>query len=187
METAVCRKGRILLHSCCAPCSAPILEWLLQNGLTPTLFFYNPNIFPEREYLRRKEECIRYAGKLGVEFIDGDYDHRRWLESVAGQEECPERGDRCATCFGLRMDATAREAAASGFAVFTTTLTGSRWKSYGQIVDAGLRAVSLVKGIEFWDRDWKKRGLTERRNALLRENGFYNQQYCGCEFSIRTR
>lgn len=176
---------KILLHSCCAPCSAPILEWMLDNGFSPTLFFFNPNIFPDEEYTKRKEECIRYAQQLGVDFIDGDYDHDCWLEKVAGMEDQPERGLRCGVCFGIRLDATARLAAEKGFSVFTTTLAGSRWKSFEQIVEAGNRA-ALTEGIRFWDKDWKKGGLTERRKILLQENGFYNQQYCGCEFSIRT-
>lgn len=178
---------KILLHSCCAPCSAPILEWMLNNDMQPTLFFFNPNIYPQDEYLKRKEECIAYAHKLGVAFIDGDYDHARWLEGVAGLEDEPERGLRCAQCFRLRLRATALVAAAEGFARFTTTLAGSRWKSFEQIVDAGRWAASLVEGVAFWEKDWKKGGLTERRSILLRKNDFYNQQYCGCEFSIRKK
>ena len=176
---------KILLHSCCAPCSAPILEWMLDNGCVPVLFFFNPNIFPDGEYLKRKDECLRYAEKLGVGFVDGDYDHARWLAEIAGLEDRPERGERCVCCFRIRMEATARLAAEQGFPVFTTTLTGSRWKSFDQIAAAGRQAASAVNGVRFWDKDWKKGGLTERRKILLRENDFYNQQYCGCEFSFR--
>lgn len=175
----------ILLHTCCAPCSAPIMEWMLNHDMHPTLFFFNPNIFPLEEYQKRKEECTRYACTQGISFIDGDYDHKIWLGDVAGLEGEPERGLRCAQCFKVRLKATALLAAERGFAEFTTTLAGSRWKSFDQIVEAGNWAASLVEGVCFWDKDWKKGGLTERRSILLRENDFYNQTYCGCEFSIR--
>lgn len=176
---------KILLHSCCAPCSAPIIEWMLNNNVLPVLFFFNPNIYPLEEYLKRKQECIRYAGSQKVDFIDGDYEHDTWLKQIAGLEDQPERGLRCSECFKIRLKATAQVASEKGFSVFTTTLTGSRWKSFDQIVEAGNGAASLLPGIRFWDKDWKKGGLTERRGILLRENDFYNQQYCGCEFSIR--
>ena len=175
----------VLLHSCCAPCSAPIVEWMLNNGVLPTLFFFNPNIYPTEEYLIRKRECIRYAEQQGVAFIDGDYDHERWLGEIAGWEDQPERGLRCAQCFKVRLQATALLASEKGFRSFTTTLAGSRWKDFKQITEAGQWAASLVNGLEYWDKDWKKGGLTERRGILLKENNFYNQLYCGCEFSIR--
>ena len=176
---------KILLHTCCAPCSAPIIEWLLNNDFLPTLFFFNPNIYPEEDYLKRKEECIRYAEKQRVRFIDGDYDHDRWLQQVAGMEKEPERGARCLQCFKTRLHATANIASENGFSQFTTTLTGSRWKSLAQITEAGKWAAAHYENVDFWDKDWKKGGLTERRKILLQENNFYNQQYCGCEFSIR--
>lgn len=175
----------LLLHSCCAPCSAPIIEWMLNNEFTPTLFFFNPNIYPTEEYLKRKEECIRYTRQLGLDLIDGDYNHDNWLQCVSGLEDQPERGSRCLECFKMRLRATAEIAWQRNIPLFTTTLTGSRWKSYQQIVEAGNWAASFVNGTEFWNKDWKKGGLTERRKILLQENEFYNQQYCGCEFSIR--
>jgi predicted adenine nucleotide alpha hydrolase (AANH) superfamily ATPase len=162
------------------------LEWLRANDFTPTIFFFNPNIWPTDEYTKRKEECVRYATELGVEFWDGDYNHAEWLARVAGLESEPERGSRCAACFAHRLNATALLAAERGFEEFTTTLGGSRWKDFAQIVDAGNRAAGLAQGVRFWDKDWKKGGLTERRAALLRQNGFYNQRYCGCEFSLSS-
>ncbi len=173
----------ILLHSCCAPCSAPILEWMLNEGHTPVLYFFNPNIFPAEEYLRRREELARYAQKQGVQVIDGDDAHENWLAAVAGLEDEPERGARCAQCFRHRLAAAAKLAAEEGFSTFTTTLSGSRWKNFSQICEAGHRAAAQHNGLTFWDKDWKKGGLTERRAVLLRENNFYNQTYCGCEFS----
>lgn len=126
-----------------------------------------------------------YAESLDLDFIDGDYSHNDWLDKIAGLEDQPERGSRCAQCFKIRMEAAALLTSEKGFSTFTTTLTGSRWKSFGQIAEAGHWAASLVDDVQFWDKDWKKGGLTERRKILLQENNFYNQQYCGCEFSIR--
>jgi predicted adenine nucleotide alpha hydrolase (AANH) superfamily ATPase len=160
---------------------------MVDGGFQPTIFFFNPNIWPDAEYLKRKVECERYAREVDIEFVDGDYNHTAWLARVAGLEAEPERGSRCAECFRVRLSATALLAAEREFDVFTTTLSGSRWKDFAQIVEAGNRAAGLVQGVRFWDKDWKKGGLTERRAVLLRENGFYNQQYCGCEFSIKAR
>jgi len=177
----------LVLHACCAPCSAPVLEWLAGAGYEPVLFFCNPNIYPAEEYLRRKEELARHAASLGLACVDGDDDHTRWLAAVAGLEEAPERGARCVRCFEIRLGATARVAAERGIRLFTTTLTGSRWKSFEQIAAAGHAAVAATPDTSFWAKDWKKGGLTARRAALLAEHGFYNQTWCGCEFSRRDR
>ena len=177
---------KILLHCCCAPCSSAILEWMLANDVRPTLFYCNPNIYPEEEYQIRKNELTRYAEKLGLDVIDEDYNHDEWLQQVAGMEDEPERGSRCLKCFKIRLLRTAQKAAELGFEEITTTLASSRWKSLEQINEAGAWAVSQVEGVIFNDRNWRKGGLQERRNQLLRENGFYNQLYCGCEFSLRA-
>lgn len=175
----------VLLHTCCAPCSAAIIEWFLENGIRPVLYYYNPNIFPQTEYEIRKAECSRYAQSLGLEIIDGDYCHDRWLEGIAGMENEPERGSRCMQCFRMRMLATAKTALERGIEVFTTTLASSRWKNLEQINEAGHGAAARFEGVRFWDRNWRKGGLSERRRILLAQNGFYNQRYCGCEFSMR--
>lgn len=175
----------ILLHTCCAPCSAAIIEWMLNNDFRPVIFYFNPNIYPVEEYEIRKQECTRYATSLGIDIIDGDYDHSSWLDCVEGLENEPERGARCLKCFELRMLASARKAAELNIPVFATTLASSRWKSLEQIAQAGHWAAGQVPGTEFWERNWKKGGLSERRRQLLIENDFYNQQYCGCEFSMR--
>jgi Uncharacterized protein conserved in bacteria len=174
---------RLLLHTCCAPCSAAIIEYLLQNEVVPTLFFFNPNIFPKEEYLLREKECIHHAQALGLEIINSDYDHTGWLNEIQGLEKEPERGARCLKCFKLRMVATARLASEKGFDTIATTLASSRWKSLDQISEAGQWAIEQFPGITFWDKNWRKDGLSERRKILLREYGFYNQHYCGCEFS----
>lgn len=159
---------------------------MLANDVRPTLFYCNPNIYPEEEYTIRKNELTRYAMKLGLDVIDDDYNHEAWLEAVKGMENEPERGPRCLECFRIRLLRTARKAAELGYGEITTTLASSRWKSLDQINEAGRWAVSHVEGVAFNDRNWRKGGLQQRRNELLKENAFYNQLYCGCEFSFRT-
>ena len=177
----------LLLHTCCAPCSAAVIEWLLNGDIFPTLFFFNPNIYPQKEYETRKNELIRYAERLKIDFIDRDYDHFSWLLSVKGLENQPERGARCLVCFRIRLFATAQLASQKGFTQIATTLASSRWKSLEQIAEAGEWAASQFPDIQFWNKNWRKDGLSERRRILLAENGFYNQQYCGCEFSFGRR
>ena len=177
--------NEVLLHACWAPCSSAIVEWLLNHQVRPTIFYYNPNIFPRQEYDIRKEESKRHAESLGVTWIDGDYDHDGWLNGICGLEDEPERGRRCEQCFTLRLMATAQKARALGIRYFATTLASSRWKSLEQIERAGRRAQESVEDTVFWAQNWRKGGLQERRNQLLREYDFYNQQYCGCEFSFR--
>ena len=176
----------VLLHACCAPCSSAIVEWLMANGVRPTIYYYNPNIWPREEYEIRKEESKRHAASLGIQWIDDDYNHEVWLQGVCGLEGEPERGRRCEQCFTLRLMAAARKAKELGIRYFATTLASSRWKSLEQIERAGLAAEQAVGDVVFWAQNWRKGGLQERRNQLLKEYGFYNQQYCGCEFSARN-
>jgi predicted adenine nucleotide alpha hydrolase (AANH) superfamily ATPase len=178
---------KLLLHTCCAPCSAAIIEYLLAQEIRPVLFYFNPNIYPKTEYEIRKNECSRYAQSFGLEIIDGDCKHGEWLSDVAGLENEPERGLRCLKCFKIRLLATAKLAHESGFDTIATSLASSRWKSLEQIVEAGNWAVSHYPDILFWNKNWRKDGLSERRRLLLKENGFYNQQYCGCEFSLSEK
>lgn len=184
---------KILLHSCCAPCSSAILEWMLANDFSPVIYYCNPNIYPEEEYSIRKHEISRYAEKLGVAIIDddmacmgGDWNtgHAHWLQCVKGLEHEPERGSRCLECFKMRLYRAARMTHELGIPSFTTTLASSRWKNLDQINEAGNWAAGQFEGVAFWDRNWRKGGLQQRRNELLRLNGFYNQLYCGCEFSM---
>ena len=176
----------MLLHTCCAPCSSAIIESLLQHNITPTIFYCNPNIYPQEEYEIRKNECTRYAQSLGLDIIDADYNHEHWLNQIKGFENEPERGSRCMLCFKTRLRETAEFAHANGFKVITTTLASSRWKSLEQINAAGQWAVEPFDDVTWWDQNWRKGGLSERRIAIIKEYGFYNQQYCGCEFSMRS-
>ena len=186
---------KVLLHTCCAPCSSAIIEALLKNGITPVIYYCNPNIFPQEEYEIRKDECTRYAKALGLEIVDADYDHENWLETMKGLEAEPERGGRCLKCFKLRLLRTAEYARDHGFKVITTTLASSRWKSLDQINEAGLWACNAVENenippddrVIWWPYNWRKGGLQERRLQIIKEYDFYNQQYCGCEFSMRNK
>ncbi len=175
----------VLLHACCAPCSSAIVEWLLAHDITPIIYYFNPNIYPQEEYTIRKEESKRHAESLGIRWIDGDYHHDQWQQGVCGLEGEPERGRRCEQCFTLRLVATAQKAREIGVEWFATTLASSRWKSLEQIERAGQAAEHAVPGVHFWAQNWRKGGLQDRRNQLLKEYQFYNQQYCGCEYSMR--
>jgi predicted adenine nucleotide alpha hydrolase (AANH) superfamily ATPase len=163
---------------------------MLQNDVVPVIYYCNPNIYPLEEYEIRKNEITRYAQQLGIEIIEDEYDHGQWLEQVRGLEQEPERGGRCLVCFKMRLLRAARKAAELGIDEFTTTLASSRWKSLEQITEAGECAASQVNQsgeapiqVHFDARNWRKGGLQQRRNELLKQNGFYNQLYCGCEFS----
>ncbi len=183
-------KARVLLHACCAPCSSAIVEWMAQHDIEPVIYYFNPNIYPREEYEIRKQESKRHAESLGIRWIDEPYDHEAWRNSICGLENEPERGKRCEACFFYRMLATARKAQELGINWFATTLASSRWKNLEQVNAAGLRAAQEVRSqmsdVRFWAQNWRKDGLQDRRNALLKEYNFYNQQYCGCEFSSRS-
>lgn len=175
---------KVLLHACCAPCSSAIVECMMQHGITPTIYYCNPNIYPESEYLIRRDECQRYAKELGLEMVEAEYDHEDWLYHVKGLEAEPERGGRCLKCFRMRLKKTAEYAHKHGYSVITTTLASSRWKSLEQINEAGTAAAEAYDDVIWWDQNWRKGGLTERRACLIKEWNFYNQRYCGCEFSM---
>jgi hypothetical protein len=201
--------SKILLHACCAPCSSAIVEWLLAHGVEPVIYYYNPNIYPREEYEIRKNESKRHAESLGIKWIDDDrfrtgasqqscYKemHEAWQHDICGLEHEPERGKRCEACFYHRLLATAKKAQELGIPYFATTLASSRWKNLEQINAAGEKAALRIQNTDryadrtqtdyprFWAQNWRKDGLQERRNALLKEYGFYNQTYCGCEFSM---
>jgi len=179
-------EAEILLHTCCAPCSSAIVEGLMEHGIKPKIFYYNPNIFPKEEYEKRKNESIRHAKLLGLDFVDADYGHEKWLEVVQGLEKEPERGARCLMCFKERLSMAALYAHEHGFRVFATTLGASRWKSLEQIREAGEWAAAQFPELTFWGHNWRKGGLSERRNELVQLYDFYNQTFCGCEFSRRV-
>src|SRR3990167_2122692 len=133
---------KLLLHSCCAPCSGEVMERLLVSGINYTIYFYNPNIHPLKEYELRKNENIRFAEKHNIPFVDGDYDRDEWFKRVKGMEKEPERGIRCTMCFDMRFERTALYAHEHDFNIFTSSLGISRWKNMEQINDCGKRAAA---------------------------------------------
>ncbi len=157
----------------------------MQSEIDFTIYYYNPNIHPVAEYLARKNESQKYATKLGITFIDDDYDPKMWFQRTRGLEFEPERGKRCTVCFDIRLAQTARYAAAHGYQVITSTLGISRWKNLQQVNECGLRAVEKIAGVTYWDHNWRKNGGSTRTAEITKAEGFYRQEYCGCAYSLR--
>jgi epoxyqueuosine reductase len=176
---------RVLLHSCCAPCSGEVMEAITKAGISYTIFFYNPNIHPREEYELRKSENIRFAEKCGIAFVDADYDTDNWFARVKGLEWEPERGARCTTCFDMRFERTALYAVEHGFRVFTSCLGISRWKNMEQINGSGQRAAARWPGLQYWIYNWRKKGGALRMLEISKREQFYQQEYCGCIYSLR--
>lgn len=180
------RDKRLLLHSCCAPCSSHCLSELSpQIGVT--VLYYNPNLDCAEEYEKRKREQLRFLRETGLaDFLDCDYAPEEYLFSVRGLEEEKEGGARCAVCFRLRLERTAREAKARGFDYFATTLTVSPLKNAKLINTIGF-AVAEEVGVKYLPSDFKKRGGYLHSVRLSEEYGLYRQDYCGCAFSKAER
>ncbi|MDY3696779.1 MAG: epoxyqueuosine reductase QueH [Proteus mirabilis] len=177
--------NKLLLHSCCAPCSGEVMEALQASGIDYTIFFYNPNIHPQKEYLIRKEENIRFAKKHNIPFVDADYDTDNWFERAKGMEKEPERSIRCTMCFDMRFERTALYAAENGFSVISSSLGISRWKDMKQINGCGERAVAPYSNMVYWDYNWRKKGGSARMIEISKREQFYQQEYCGCIYSLR--
>jgi len=177
--------ARVLLHSCCAPCSGEVMEAMLESGVDYSIFFYNPNIHPRAEYEIRKRENIEFADKHGIEFIDADYDKDEWFARARGMEHEPERGVRCTMCFDMRFERTALYAHEHGFPVITSSLGISRWKNMAQINDCGVRAAAHYPGLVYWEYNWRKKGGSARMIEISKREQFYQQEYCGCVYSLR--
>ena len=180
------RDKRLLLHSCCAPCSSHCLSELSpQIGVT--VLYYNPNLDCAEEYEKRKREQLRFLRETGLaDFLDCDYAPEEYLAAVRGLEEEKEGGARCAVCFRLRLERTAREAKARGFDYFATTLTVSPLKNAKLINTIGF-AVAEETGVKYLPSDFKKRGGYLHSVRLSEEYGLYRQDYCGCAFSKAER
>lgn len=177
--------NKLLLHSCCAPCSGEVMESLIESNINFSIFFYNPNIHPVKEYLIRKEENIRFADKHNIPFIDADYDTDNWFARAKGMENEPERGIRCTMCFDMRFERTALYAYENGFSLISSSLGISRWKNMAQINDCGIRAASHYPDIQYWDYNWRKNGGSSRMIEISKREEFYQQEYCGCVYSLR--
>ena len=175
---------KLLLHSCCAPCAGEVMEALVASDIDTTIFFYNPNIHPIEEYEIRKDENIRFAKKLGMPIIEADYDREEWFERTKGQENAPERGGRCTTCFDMRFEKTAQYASDNEFDLISSTLGISRWKDMDQINASGERS-SAPYNIPYWNFNWRKKGGSSRMLEISKRESFYQQEYCGCVYSLR--
>lgn len=178
-------ESKVLLHSCCAPCSGEVMEAMMKVGIKLTIFFYNPNIHPKKEYEIRKQENIKYATRLNIPFVDADYNVQEWFQKAKGLENEPERGKRCSMCFDDRFIKTAAYAVQNGFKVFTSSLGISRWKNMEQINESGKYAASLYEGVSYWTYNWRKAGGGARMYDIAKRENFYKQEYCGCIYSLR--
>ena len=181
------RMPTLLLHSCCAPCSSYVIEYL-SRYFEITVFYYNPNIFPAEEYWKRVEEQKRFIEQIEcqnpIRFLEGTFDPERFYAMAEGLEEIPEGGERCFRCYRLRLEETARRAAEGKFDYFTTTLTISPLKNAEKLNEIGEETADIYQ-VAFLNSDFKKKNGYKRSIELSREYGLYRQDYCGCEFSIR--
>ncbi len=176
---------KLLLHSCCAPCSSAVIS-KLSEYFKITVFYYNPNIDTKEEYEKRKKEQIRfineYPAKNKVEFLDCDYDGETYLNKVKGLEDEPERGARCPVCFKLRLEKTVQKAKELDFPYFGTTLTVSPYKNSKQLNEIGLELENKY-GVKYLVSDFKKNDGYKKSINYSKEYNLYRQDYCGCKFS----
>lgn len=183
------RVPSVLLHSCCAPCSSYCIEYLSQY-FRVTVFYYNPNIYPDSEYYHRVKEqqefINRFPAKYPVGFIEGDFDTQEFYKAAKGLEQEPERGARCTECFKLRLGRTAEVASEKRFDYFTSTLTISPMKDAALLNQIGSE-MGEVHGVKWLPSDFKKKNGYLRSCELSREYGIYRQDYCGCVFSYNER
>lgn len=183
-------KIKLLLHSCCAPCSTAVIERLAEN-YDITILYYNPNIYPEEEYLKRKNEEIKYVEilhkkqpQISISMMDCDYDSITFYNAVKGLENEREGGARCAVCFKLRLEKTAMLAKENGYEIFGTTLSVSPHKNAELLNKIG-KALEKKYAINYLEANFKKQDGYKRSVELAKENGLYRQNYCGCEFALR--
>ena len=180
---------RLLLHSCCAPCSSYVLEYL-SDYFEITVFYYNPNIFPESEYTKRILEQQMLIQDMNVKhpvsFLAGSYERERFYEIAKGLEHLKEGGDRCFKCYELRLEEAAKIATEGEFDYFTTTLSISPMKNAEKLNEIG-NEVGAKYGVSYLQSDFKKKNGYKRSIELSKEFGLYRQDYCGCEFSFRDR
>lgn len=176
----------LLLHSCCAPCSSYVIEYL-SNYFKITVFYYNPNIYPESEYTKRILEQQTLIAKMKtqhpVAFMAGSYDKDRFYEMARGMEHLKEGGERCFRCYELRLRESAEVARKCGFDYFATTLSISPLKNAAKLNEIGMR-LSKEYGVDYLPSDFKKKNGYKRSIELSKKYGLYRQDYCGCEFSV---
>lgn len=173
--------NKLLLHSCCGPCSSSVIE-RLRDYFDITVFYYNPNIEPKEEYEKRKSEQLRLLNELGIKFMDIDYLNNEYHKKIKGYENEPENGLRCPLCFELRLDKTASKAKENNFDYFGTTLTVSPHKNSKIINEIGLKLEERY-GVKFLLSDFKKEDGYKRSIELSKKYDLYRQDYCGCLYS----
>lgn len=179
------KRPRLLLHACCAPCSSYVLEYL-SKFFDITLYFYNPNITPAEEYVYRAKELSRLVSEMGLDevasLVVSDYNSDEFYNIASGLEDAPEGGARCALCYRLRLEASAKYAAECGFDYFTTTLSISPYKNSRWLNEIGAE-LSEIYGVRYLYSDFKKKNGYKRSCELSEMHDLYRQDYCGCEFS----
>lgn len=181
------RNPSILLHSCCAPCSSYVVDFLL-NFFNVYVFYYNPNIYPGEEYIKRKEEQLRllsFPKFKNIKFIDAGYNHADFLDKIRGYEKDVEGGERCNICFKIRLEKTAKIAKKLNLDYFSTTLTVSPHKNAKQINLVG-EYLSKKYSLDFLFSDFKKKDGYKKSIELSKKYNLYRQNYCGCEFSLKN-
>jgi len=176
---------KVLLHDCCAPCGAYVVNELLKEGYDVTVYFFNPNIFPQEEYQGRFEEMKRFCEDKNVKLIEGKYVRDEWLLSVKGFENAPEGGSRCEKCFMHRLGEAAQKAMEENCEYFATTLTVSPHKPVEMINKIGHELADFYN-LKFIDTIWRKNEGYKKACELSEQYGFHRQDYCGCEFSQRN-
>lgn len=176
---------KIILHACCAPCASYPIKKLQEDGYRPVVFFYNPNIFPYKEYETRRKELKDYCLKNEIEYIEKNYDIKKYYQEIKGFEKEPEKGKRCSICFKLRLEETAKLAKKLSIGNFTTTLSVSPHKNSNQIFEIG-KLISQKYGINFLEYNFKKQDGYKISRQIAKENNMYTQNYCGCQFSINN-
>ncbi|MCR5272249.1 MAG: epoxyqueuosine reductase QueH [Lachnospiraceae bacterium] len=177
----------LLLHSCCAPCSSYCIEYL-SDYFEITVFYYNPNIYPDEEYFHRVKEQERFISvfptKYPVKFIEGDFEKDKFYETVKGYEKCEEGGERCEKCFNLRLKKTFDKACELGLDYYATTLTISPMKNAALLNEIGYK-IADGSNVKWLPSDFKKKNGYKRSTEISKEYGMYRQNYCGCVFSVR--
>jgi len=176
---------KLLLHSCCAPCSSYVLEYL-SEFFEITVYYYNPNIYPTEEYSKRAIEQAEFIKKLNtkntISFIEGGFDSDRFYSLVKGHENDIEGGERCSICYALRLEESAKIASENGFDYFTTTLSISPHKNSEKLNNIG-NSIAEKYGVKYLESDFKKKNGYKRSTEISKEYGLYRQEYCGCVFS----
>ena len=176
-------KPKFLLHSCCAGCTAYVIK-LLSNDYTVTSYYFNPNIHPEEEYQKRRDELIKYCQKVNTPFIEANYEKDKWFELTKGFEFEPEKGKRCMICYAMRLEKSAEYAKEHGFDYFGTTLSVSPHKLADRINQFGNKVAEFYK-VRFYQADFKKNDGFKKACTLSKQENFYRQDYCGCVYSQR--